>query len=289
MRTPDTPPLGSVVDFTTERALRRAEPVTRPAPAPQADPVAEVAGHLARLHDTGQPVATVSWVNHHSALELLHSDPELLGRLTYLGVDGLFLRSLLGGGLVPRTSADLVLPELLGRLRAPRVAVVGGRPEDVASLRRAVAALLPPDGEIVSVRDGYAGRPAPGELDVWLARTRPTVVLAGLGAPLQEQFVLDVARHLPQGLALTCGGFLDQVQQAGYYPAWAYPLKLNWLVRLAREPRRMWRRYSVEAVAALRARAALRAEVLAAPGFRRLRWYAWPEVDDRWAAEASSS
>ncbi|TWH75300.1 WecB/TagA/CpsF family glycosyltransferase [Modestobacter roseus] len=288
MRSPDTPPLGSVVDLVAERSRRRGLPVTRPAPDPSADPVAEVAEHLARLHDTRQPVVTVSWVNHHSALRVLDSAPEVLGRLTYLGVDGLLLRRLLGADLVPRTSADLVLPELLGRLRAPRVAVVGGRPEDLASLRRAVSALLPPDGELVAVLDGYAGRPSADELEEWTARTRPTVVLAGLGAPLQDQFVLEVARHLSRGLVLTCGGFLDQVQQEGYYPRWAYPLKLNWLVRLAREPRRMWRRYSVDAVAAFRARSVLRAGVLAAPGFQRLRCYAWPDADP-WEPEASTS
>jgi hypothetical protein len=56
---------------------------------------------------------------------------------------------------------------------------------------------------------------------------------------------------MSRGYAMTCGGFLDQILQSNYYPAWAYPLRLNWLVRLAREPRRLWRRYTVEAVVAL--------------------------------------
>jgi hypothetical protein len=34
-------------------------------------------------------------------------------------------------------------------------------------------------------------------------------------------------------------------------------LRLNWLVRLAREPKRLWRRYTIDAVRALRARAKL--------------------------------
>jgi len=244
-----------------------------------------VAEHLARVHETGRTVASISWVNHHSVLRVLRSSPELVTQLTYLGVDGLLLRRLLGHRLVPRTSADLVLPVLLAELKAPRVAVVGGHPDGVGSVRRAVAALLPEGGQVVSVRDGYAGRPEGEELGTWLRRYRPTVVLAGLGAPLQEEFVLDVARRMDRGLVLTCGGFLDQIQMEGYYPAWAYPLKLNWLVRLVREPRRMWRRYSVDAVAAVRARAELRAELLAAPGFRRLRFHAWPDGSSVHAAE----
>ena len=56
---------------------------------------------------------------------------------------------------------------------------------------------------------------------------------------------------MTRGYALSCGGFLDQVLRPGYYPAWAYPLRLNWLIRLAREPRRLWRRYTVDAVLAV--------------------------------------
>ena len=127
--------------------------------------------------------------------------------------------------------------------------------------------MLPPGGSIVGCRDGYEGLPRGAELRRWLARTRPTLVLAGLGAPLQEEFVVEAAAYLDRGLVVTCGGFLDQIQQESYYPSWAYPLKLNWAVRLAREPRRLWRRYTVDALAAARSRRALRAAVVEAPGF----------------------
>jgi hypothetical protein len=77
------------------------------------------------------------------------------------------------------------------------------------------------------------------------------MLIVGLGAGLQEQVLLEGARAMTRGYAMTCGGFLDQVLQPGYYPAWAYPLRLNWLVRLSREPRRLWRRYTVHALLAL--------------------------------------
>jgi hypothetical protein len=44
---------------------------------------------------------------------------------------------------------------------------------------------------------------------------------------------------------------------------------LNWLVRLAREPRRLWRRYTIDAVRALRSRAEL-AEYVIGLGHRPL-------------------
>ena len=95
---------------------------------------------------------------------------------------------------------------------------------------------------------------------------QPDLVLVGLGAGLQEQVLLEAASAMRRGYALTCGGFIDQVLQEGYYPEWAYPLKLNWLVRLAREPRRLWRRYTVEALSAVGRRADWRASMARVPG-----------------------
>ena len=283
-------PSAAAVDLSEERALRRPSAAGPPVPAePDAsspEAAEAVAKHLAALHNDGQTAASVSWVNHHSVLAVTRTSPQVLGELTYLGVDGLLLRRLLGR-TIPRTSADLVLPALLSRLRSPRVAIVGGTAESLPGAHAAIMQLLPPDGRIVGCRDGYAGLPR-ADLAAWLARVRPTVVIAGLGAPLQDEFVCEVARLLPSGLALTCGGYLDQVQQEHYYPFWAYPLKLNWLVRLVREPGRMWRRYTVDALAAMRVRSELRRLVLTTEGFRRLQFFALPQKERRLRDAASS-
>jgi beta-1,4-glucosyltransferase len=79
----------------------------------------------------------------------------------------------------------------------------------------------------------------------------------------------EAAEAMSRGYALTCGGFLDQALQVNYYPAWAYPLRLNWLVRVLREPRRLWRRYTVDAVRAVAARAELRQGMRDVPGADR--------------------
>jgi exopolysaccharide biosynthesis WecB/TagA/CpsF family protein len=105
-------------------------------------------------------------------------------------------------------------------------------------------------------RDGYAERPTAAELRNDLRAARVQIAILGLGAPLQDHYAL--AATSPGVLVVTCGGWLDQFAgDESYYPAWAYPLRLNWLVRLAREPRRLWRRYTVDAVRALLARAEL--------------------------------
>ncbi|HSK97374.1 MAG TPA: WecB/TagA/CpsF family glycosyltransferase, partial [Euzebyales bacterium] len=70
------------------------------------------------------------------------------------------------------------------------------------------------------------------------------IVWVGLGMPRQELFMHRIAPRLP-GVALVGVGaafdFLSgTVEQA---PAWMQRAGLEWLFRLSREPRRLWRRY----------------------------------------------
>ena len=47
---------------------------------------------------------------------------------------------------------------------------------------------------------------------------------------------------------ITGGAYLDHLTEGldTYYPAWAVRFHLCWLYRLALEPRRLWRRYTIE-------------------------------------------
>lgn len=209
----------------------------------------------------------MTWLNHHSARSVDAFDAEL-EKLDFVGIDGLLLLALLGRSM-PRTSADLLLPLLLPRLHGASVALVGGEPGALPHRAAHVRRLLPADASIVANVDGYSGLPPARELAERARAERWDVVLVGLGAGLQDRYAAAVRSRLDHGLVLTCGGFLDQVPDGGYYPRWAYPLRLNWAVRLAREPRRMWRRYSVEAAQALCARTSLQ-RLRNSGGVRRL-------------------
>lgn len=210
---------------------------------------------------------SVGWLNHYTAQVVLSSRTDALDNLNIVGIDGLLLLGLLGGR--QRTSADMVVPLLLRRLDVARAILVGGRPETLAERRAAVEELLGPHGRVVAAFDGYRERPSPEALCELIRSHGANVVLLGLGAPMQESYAAVVASAFPDGgVSLTVGGFLDQIAQPGYYPAWAYPLGLNWLVRLAREPRRLWRRYSVDAVRAIHERRALRSRLRTLPSIR---------------------
>lgn len=232
------------------------QPVDRAVPGPviaigelpEKAPVEHFAGLLAGELARGAG-GVVTWLNHHSALLALRAGVPL-DEFDYLGLDGIFLCRLVQSA-VPRTSADLLLPVLLGG-QAPglRIALIGSTAETLRTVADKVSADYGHD--VVLVRDGYAGLPEPAELRRALVAAQAQVVIVGLGSPLQDRYAL--ALRTPGLLVLTCGGWLDQFAGGTYYPAWAYPLRLNWLVRVAREPKRLWRRYTIDGVRALRAR-----------------------------------
>lgn len=74
--------------------------------------------------------------------------------------------------------------------------------------------------------------------------SRPDVVWIGLGAPKQEIWAADHAGQLSAPLVLPVGAAFDfysgRLRRA---PRWIQGLGLEWLFRLAVEPRRLWRRY----------------------------------------------
>lgn len=213
-------------------------------------------------------VTTATWINHHGALEHMAAGTRALAPLDYIGIDGLLLMRLLGRGSHERTSADLVLPVLLPQLAGARIALVGSDRRSVDRAAQVVADdLLAPGASLVDVRDGYSELPGGNDVGQWMKSCQPDVVIVGLGTVLQEKWALDASAELSAGLVVTCGGFFDQVHQASYYPPWAYDLRLNWAVRLAREPRRLWRRYSVEVVQAINARQRLRTNIGGLPGY----------------------
>ncbi|WP_166534100.1 WecB/TagA/CpsF family glycosyltransferase [Blastococcus xanthinilyticus] len=195
---------------------------------------------------------TLTWLNHYTALQTMQAEVPL-DCFDYVGLDGILLCRLVQAEC-ERTSADLVMPALLARTSGLRIALIGSTEETLRTVAAAIEEQS--DHRVVLIRDGYEGLPEPAVLRRQLRAARAQLVIVGLGAPRQDFYVLSLA--MSGMLISTCGGWLDQYAGDGdYYPAWAYPLRLNWLVRLVREPRRLWRRYSIDVVRALRMRRAL--------------------------------
>jgi N-acetylglucosaminyldiphosphoundecaprenol N-acetyl-beta-D-mannosaminyltransferase len=77
-----------------------------------------------------------------------------------------------------------------------------------------------------------------------LREAAPDLLYVALGAPKQEIWMHRNCRDLPIGAALSVGAAFDT--QAGLRkraPHWTHSIGMEWLFRLLREPRRLWRRY----------------------------------------------
>ena len=91
----------------------------------------------------------------------------------------------------------------------------------------------------------FAGSPQPDENAALVARVkaaRPDILMVAYGAPAQDKWIARNLRALGVPLSMGVGGSFDFV--AGVVPrapVWLQRLNLEWLYRLWKQPRRIWR------------------------------------------------
>jgi N-acetylglucosaminyldiphosphoundecaprenol N-acetyl-beta-D-mannosaminyltransferase len=103
-----------------------------------------------------------------------------------------------------------------------------------------------PDLQIVGRRNGYFKRADEAAVCDEINRSGADVVFVGLGVPLEYAFCTRNKNRLNAGWVVTCGGCYNFV--TGAYkraPDWMQKFSLEWLYRLAREPKRLFWRYAV--------------------------------------------
>lgn len=77
-----------------------------------------------------------------------------------------------------------------------------------------------------------------------IENARPDLLVVGLGAPKQELWVAAHQRRIAAPIALCVGATIDFLAgEKRRAPKWAQRIGLEWLHRLASEPRRLFRRY----------------------------------------------
>jgi N-acetylglucosaminyldiphosphoundecaprenol N-acetyl-beta-D-mannosaminyltransferase len=102
------------------------------------------------------------------------------------------------------------------------------------------------DLRIVGARDGYFNLAQSGEIVAEINRLSPDVLIVGMGAPRQEFWVSEQMDRLQVGVAWCVGALLEYVAgETLRAPVWMRKTGLEWVFRLAIEPRRLWRRYLV--------------------------------------------
>ena len=167
------------------------------------------------------------------------------------GMPIIWASRLLGTPLREKVSgSDLVVPLLQRATDARwRVYLVGGG-EGVAA--RAAERLKhdSPALEIVGIDARFIDldRDPPGHdaLASGVRAARPDLVLLALGCPKQEIVMHRIAAAVRPAVCVGVGASLDFLAGTmARAPRWMSAAGLEWLYRLAREPRRLWRRYLV--------------------------------------------
>lgn len=152
---------------------------------------------------------------------------------------------------VHRLSYVDLWPHLAAHIRTHglRTMFIGGLPEHSDRFRAFLSQELP--GCDVKVQHGFFSRGSTEEQAVAASvqAFAPDILLLGMGMPKQELFLFD-HKQLPQrGAVFSVGAMLEYfIGVQPQPPRWIGQMGLEWLYRLARDPRRLAYRYLVEPI-----------------------------------------
>lgn len=142
-------------------------------------------------------------------------------------------------------------PYFFAQASAPmRVFLLGGKPEVIGRAAAFVSGQL---GQVVvGTCDGYGGMRQAQDLVSRINDSHADVVLVAMGNPLQEQWILDHYRSLDAGLVSGVGALFDfWAGDKPRAPLWVRNLRMEWCYRLCLEPKRLFKRYTIDIVAFL--------------------------------------
>ena len=124
-----------------------------------------------------------------------------------------------------------------------KVGLIGAKREVVDAAVASFTASFP-QHEFLVISDGYFKPDDETAIAARTAQFRPDIVLVAMGVPRQEQFVTRVLTKDACTLPIAVGALFDiytgTVPRA---PQWMRDTRTEWVYRLWKEPRRLWRRY----------------------------------------------
>lgn len=212
---------------------------------------AEAMAEIGRLAAEAAPALLV-YVNAHT-LELSARDSELRQLLqedaALVMNDGIGVSiagKITGGGTFPANlnGTDLT-PKILELAAAKgwRVFLFGAAP-GVAEKAAAKFVATVPGLVMAGTRNGFfTAEEEPGVIQQ-IRDAGTDVLVVGMGNPKQEKWLNQHLAATGAKIGVGVGAFLDF--SAGVFPrapVWIQKIKLEWLYRMSREPKRLWKRY----------------------------------------------
>lgn len=178
---------------------------------------------------------------------VLHRDVSKADLITADGM-GIVLGTKLVGQSVPERVTGIDLMDRVFALSARkgfRPYILGAQPKVLnAALYR--LQLRHPALRIAGSHHGYFAPADEAALVAKINASGADCLFVGLPTPMKERFIARHADALTPAFVMGVGGSIDVL--AGHVkraPRWMQRSGLEWLYRIAQEPRRMWRRYLV--------------------------------------------
>lgn len=185
-----------------------------------------------------------SFLNPVSYLTAL-DNKELFSKMDGLFADGSLLVKaikMVYGKEVTRRSFDMtsIAPELFeyASRNGCSVYIVASKQEQVEKAVKIFKERYP-NLEIAGYRNGYFSSEAEMDNEAKrIAGLNPYFLIVGMGALMQEKFLIKVKEAGYKGIGFTCGGFIHQTSkdEIDYYPAWVDKTNLRFLYRMWKEP-----------------------------------------------------
>ena len=193
------------------------------------------------FENKGKAYTYLNPVSYLTALD----NKELFSQLDGIFADGgLLVKAIkmVYGKQVTRRSFDMtsMAPELFAYVakHGKTIYIVASKQEQV---EKAVEIFREryPKVKFAGYRNGYFA--SESEMDVeakCIAKLNPDFLIVGMGALMQEKFLLKVKNAGYQGVGFTCGGFIHQTSEneIDYYPAWVDKTNLRFVYRMWKEP-----------------------------------------------------
>lgn len=193
------------------------------------------------FENKGKVYTYLNPVSYLTALE----NKELFSQMDGIFADGgLLVKAikLLYGKQVTRRSFDMtsMAPELFAYAteHGKTVYIVASKQEQV---EKAVEIFREryPNVKFAGYRNGYfASEEEMAQEAKHITELNPNFLIVGMGALIQEKFLLKVKHAGFQGIGFTCGGFIHQTSknEIDYYPAWVDKMNLRFVYRMWKEP-----------------------------------------------------
>ena len=193
------------------------------------------------FENKGKAYTYLNPVSYLTALD----NKELFSQLDGIFADGgLLVKAIkmVYGKQVTRRSFDMtsMAPELFAYVakHGKTIYIVASKQEQVEKAMEIFRERYPMV-KFAGYRNGYFA--SESEMDVeakYIAKLNPDFLIVGMGALMQEKFLLKVKNAGYQGVGFTCGGFIHQTSrnEIDYYPVWVDKTNLRFVYRMWKEP-----------------------------------------------------